>query len=110
MGRGRRTSKFIEIHFMDETQIGFTFQNFAIEVTPMRIRKSRICNVVFEAQKCDLESAVMLGCLDEMVEPDQVMDRAIQITSQLAVSGRKLRGEQNRGPHAMKAIRSNIGR
>ena len=96
---------------MNETQIGLTLPVFAIELTRIRISKLKLRNVVLEAQMYDPESAVTLGFLDEVVEPDQVMGRATEIASQFAQYPADTYAKNKTAvlTDAIKAIRSSIG-
>ena len=66
---------------MNETQSCLTLPVFVIELTRMRISKPKLRNV---AQMYHPESAVRFGFPDQVVEPDQVMGRAIEFATQLA--------------------------
>ena len=96
---------------MNETQTGLTLPVFAIELTLMRISKPKLRNVVFEAQLYDPESAIRLGFLDEVTEPDQIMARATEFATQFAQYSADTYAKNETAvlTDAVKSIRSRIG-
>lgn len=69
---------------LNETAIGLTLPTFGLEMAKARLRAKVLTEAVIQAKLYDPDTAVAAGFLDETTEPDQVIQRAIDLANGLA--------------------------
>lgn len=69
---------------LTEAPIGMPLPIFLIELVRERIRRDAMNRVTLGGQMVDPTEGAAIGFLDEAVEPDQVMPRALQVAKELA--------------------------
>jgi enoyl-CoA hydratase len=69
---------------MNEVAIGLTLPAFALMLVQARIANRHLSNAVISATMYGPEEAVQAGFLDEVVEPDDLLTRAMEKASTLA--------------------------
>lgn len=69
---------------LNEVAIGMPVPNFAVGLTRERLSKRWFTRCVQSAELCDPQTAVDAGFLDEVVDPDAVETRAIEVAHALA--------------------------
>lgn len=70
---------------LNETAIGLTLPVFGLEMAKARLGAEYLTEAVIQARLYDPDGALSAGFLDETVEADQVIDRALEVANGLAV-------------------------
>ena len=69
---------------LNETAIGMALPVFGLELATHRINPRHLVTAVTQAQLYDPDGAAQVGFLDEVLAPEEVLDRARAVAAQLA--------------------------
>ncbi|MEM9609493.1 MAG: crotonase/enoyl-CoA hydratase family protein [Actinomycetota bacterium] len=97
---------------MNETLLGATLPPWALEPLAARVPTLEWMRTIVQSHVHDSESSVGAGFLDELVEAEGVIERAVEVASGLAQLPAKAYGINklaNRGP-SIEAMRADIAR
>ncbi len=68
---------------LPETAIGMDLPPILMELTASRISLQYLTRIALHSEVCNPEQAVVAGFLDEVVEPDQLSERAMEVALRL---------------------------
>ena len=97
----QRIASAAGLYGLTEADVGVPFPQAAIAVVSAELSASAVRALALSGRRVDAETCVRLGAFDEVVAPDEVLDRSLDVARELAALNRgtfahikdQLRGE-----------------